>query len=92
MLANDKPVVNWSGVPGQAGQSTELSLPWHVAQRWGVNGLHASLAPSGHPGVAPIDVVLPLPGTPQGCDRHGADGSVVQPARGRAHGRDPDRA
>jgi hypothetical protein len=27
--------------------------------------LHASLAPAGHPDVAPIDITLPLPGTPK---------------------------
>ncbi len=65
VLANEPPEVNWSGVPGQAGHSPELALPWHVAQRWGVNGLHARLAPDGHPDVAPIEVAIPLPGTPR---------------------------
>jgi uncharacterized protein (TIGR02302 family) len=65
VLPNDPPVVNWSGVPGKAGESLELSLPWHVAQRWGVNGLHASLAPIGHPDVKPVEVTIPLPGTPK---------------------------
>ena len=65
VLPNEPPTVNWSGVPGQAGKSLELALPWHVAQRWGVNGLHAHLVPDGHPNLAPIDVTIPLPGTPR---------------------------
>ncbi len=68
VLPNEPPVVNWSGVPGQAGQSLELALPWHVGQRWGVNGLRARLAPIGHPDVPPIDVAIPLPGTPRDAD------------------------
>ena len=93
VLANDPPVVNWSGVPGQAGQSLEFAhCPGTSHSAGGVNGLHASLAPIGHPDVAPVDVTLPLPRHAEGCGRHHADGSVVQPARRRAHGRDADRA
>ncbi len=65
ILPNDRPTVNWSGPPGQAGRSLELSLPWHVAQRWGVAALHASMLPADHPDLPPLDLPLPLPGTPK---------------------------
>ncbi len=65
VLPNEPPVVNWSGVPGQAGKSLELALPWHVAQRWGVAALAASLVPAGHPNLPPIDLPITLPGTPK---------------------------
>lgn len=65
VLANDPPAVNWAGVPGQAGKSLELALPWHVAQRWGVAALHATMVPAGHPDLPPIELPIPLPGTPK---------------------------
>ena len=65
ILPNDPPEVNWAGPPGQAGKSLELALPWHTAQRWGVAGLRARLIPTGHPDLPPIDLPIPLPGTPK---------------------------
>jgi uncharacterized protein (TIGR02302 family) len=65
VLPNDPPAVNWSGVPGRAGKSLELALPWHVTQRWGVAALHASLVPEGHPDLPPLALPVPLPGTPK---------------------------
>jgi uncharacterized protein (TIGR02302 family) len=65
VLPNDPPAVNWSGPPGQAGKSLELKLPWHVAQRWGVAALNATLVPAGHPNLPPITLPIPLPGTPK---------------------------
>jgi uncharacterized protein (TIGR02302 family) len=65
VLANDPPAVNWAGPPGPAGKSLELALPWHVSQRWGVAALHARMVPEGHPDLPPIDLPIPLPGTPK---------------------------
>ena len=65
VLPNDPPLVTIPATPGPAGKTLELKLPWHVAQRWGVAGLSAALTPAGHPGLQPITLPIPLPGTPK---------------------------
>ena len=65
VLPNEPPTANWSGPPGPAGKSLELALPWHVAQRWGVAALSASMVPAGHDDLPPVTLPIPLPGTPK---------------------------
>jgi uncharacterized protein (TIGR02302 family) len=65
VLPNTPAIVTIPETPGPAGKTLELKLPWHVAQRWGVAALTATLAPDGHPGLPPITLPIPLPGTPK---------------------------
>lgn len=65
VVPNTPPVADIPAPPGAAGKTTELKLPWHVAQRWGVAALTATLAPSGYPDLKPIILPVPLPGTPK---------------------------
>jgi uncharacterized protein (TIGR02302 family) len=65
VLPNSKPAIAWAGKPGQAEKTLETRLPWHVAQRWGVAALQAELRPAGHDELPPIDLPIPLPGTPK---------------------------
>lgn len=70
VLPNAPPVADFPAMPGRAGKSLETKIPWHVAQRWGVAALTATLRPAGHPNLPPIALPVPLPGTPK--DAHGA--------------------
>ncbi len=65
VLPNEPPVVAWSEPPGAMPKSLATRLPWHVSQRWGVAALSADMIPDGHPGLAPLHVPVPLPGTPR---------------------------
>ncbi len=65
LTPNEPPSVAWAKLPGRAGTSLATSLPWQVAQRWGVAALEAQLRPSGHPDLPALRIPLPLPGTPK---------------------------
>jgi uncharacterized protein (TIGR02302 family) len=65
VLPNTPAIVTIPETPGPAGKTLELKLPWRVAQRWGVAALTATLTPDGHPGLKPITLPVPLPGTPK---------------------------
>jgi uncharacterized protein (TIGR02302 family) len=82
VLPNEPPMVNWAGPPGQAGKSLELSLPWHVAQLWGVASLHASMVPADHPDLPPIDLPVALPGTPKDASGTWRGDLVANPLAG----------
>lgn len=65
IIPNTPPRAEFTATPGPAGKTTELKLPWHTAQRWGVASLEASLVPAGKPGLKPLRVPIPLAGTPK---------------------------
>ncbi len=65
LIPNEPPSAAWAKLPGRAGTSLATSLPWQVAQRWGVAALEANLRPSGHPDLPALRIPLPLPGTPK---------------------------
>ena len=65
LIPNEPPSVAWAKLPGWAGTSLATSLPWQVAQRWGVAALEANLRPSGRTDLPALRVPLPLPGTPK---------------------------
>ena len=64
---DEPPVVNFPDPPGGVvqGASVETRLPWHVQHRYGVAELHAELVLADRPTVAPLNVPIPLPGTPK---------------------------
>ena len=70
LIPNEKPRVAWAKLPGKAGTSLATSLPWQVAQRWGVAALEALIRPSGKgagdvASLPALRIPLPLPGTPK---------------------------
>jgi hypothetical protein len=66
------PSVAFPEPPGRVleGNSSETRLPWKVAHRYGVAGLHAELHLAARPDAEPLIVPIPLPGAPK--DAHGA--------------------
>ena len=65
LIPNEKPSAAWAKLPGRAGTSPATSLPWQVAQRWGVAALEASLRPKDRADLPALRIPLPLPGTPK---------------------------
>ncbi len=65
LIPNEKPSVAWAKLPGRAGTSPATSLPWQVAQRWGVASLQAELRPQKRDDLPALRLPLPLPGTPK---------------------------
>ncbi len=65
ILPNEKPLAAWAALPGRAGTSLSIRLPWQVRQRWGVAALEAELRPQARPDLPALVLPLPLPGTPK---------------------------
>ena len=70
VLPNAPPSAEFPQPPSRAEKSLETKIPWHVAQRWGIGALIATLRPTGQADLPPITLPVPLPGTPK--DARGA--------------------
>lgn len=59
------PEIAWSSPPHVEKDSTELALPWRVAQAHGVTSLDAQITLKARPDLPPLALTIPLKGAPK---------------------------